>query len=184
MASDQPYKPAIDYKALESKLKSAKSQRGLYRQIANAPFEYEVDMAFLFLGFICFFITDKPGKFIKLAGASDTEHFKMSVQGYNFNPADYKLSLKEDSDNDITKAILTGRPQSNIDWGKLSRRESDPAQARLNQANSGIAFSEVFPLEAHRGALMFCFFQYQENIGSEQREFMERYTKLVDASLA
>jgi len=127
---------------------------------------------------------DEASQMVYLAAVSHTEQYNQSVRGYDFDETDYHLSLKSDQGNDIVKAILINKPQKTLDWGSLSRPAADRGQARLNQASGGIAYSMVYPLPGPaRGALLYCYFQYEENIGPGQQQFMERYTKLVSDSL-
>ena len=56
-------------------------------------------------------------------------------------------------------------------------------RARPNQANSGINYSSVYPLQGKvKGALLYNFFQY-DGISKQQHAFMRKYTKLVSGAL-
>lgn len=91
----------------------------------------------------------------------------------------------EHPENIIATAIRTGEPQDTIDWKFLFEPALTPEQARINQASAGIAYSAVYPLKFNGGAAMiFSYFQYASEIGNEQRNFMEMYSKLVSARLA
>ncbi len=180
MISAAPELPTIDYAKLEQSLKTAKDDHELFQRIVDAPFKQKSESGWLFLGLISLFLVDHTTKIVKLVAVSDTEHYNMSISGYNFSVSDYKLSLEKDQRNDIVKAINSNMPQATTDWESLSRLKADAEQARLNQANSGIAFSVTYPLNiTNGGALLFCFFQYPENIGDDQRSFMKKYSQLV-----
>jgi hypothetical protein len=172
----------VPYEQLQEALSAAKDRAELYQVIATAPFTHKVEMALLFLGFISFFILDDTKQTVRLVAVSDTEYYQMSVQGYNFDLASYVVPL-DDSKNSIAKAIKTGKPQSTTDWGVLGRTRAEDA-ARFNQANSGIAYTAVYPFSGKlRGALMYNYYQYQDAIGPQQHEFMKRYTIMVSSAL-
>ena len=85
----------------------------------------------------------------------------------------------------IAKAIHAGMYQDTTDWKFLFEPALTPAQAHINQANAGIAYSAVFPLKARDGgAMIFSYFQYIDSIGKNQIEFMQRYSALVDSRLS
>ncbi len=183
MAVTIPEEPKLPYADLQRQLEAARSDKKLYQAIVNAPFEYMVEVAHLFLGFMSLVIVDRKAGVVKTAAVSDTEHYRTAVSGINFTPAQYKVSLN-DHGNSIIQAISSGKPQGTTDWGTLSRPQTGPEPARLNQANSGIAYSIVYPLDSPSGgALMFCYYQYQADIGTLQHEFMVRYARLVSESL-
>jgi len=173
----------IPYDELANSLRIASSDAQLYQAIANAPFEYPAETAQLFLSFITFCLVDELRHELFLAGTSDTEGYRLSIQGYDFDPASYRIPL-DDPKSTLIKAISSGRPQTTKDWSSLSRPEASEETVRLNQATSGITYSEVYSLSGKvRGTLMYNFIQYQGSIGPEQREFMERYTALVTTEL-
>jgi len=170
----------MNFRELRRVLEESRSNKDVYQAIVDKPFSQTVAAAELFLGFMCVFIGNPKKKQVKLMSSSDNDFYHQSIQGYNFDSKNYHLSYLSDSDNDIVKAILTGKPQFSDDWKSYTRRTSDPEQARLNQANGGIAVNAVYPLDIENGgALLFCFFNYQDSLGSAQKQFMKKYSHLV-----
>jgi len=170
------------YKELGQALAAAKSKRELHRLIVEAPFVHNVAMALLFLGFITFFLVNDEEHNIAIAAVTDNDYYHMSVQGYAFDPSQYKLHL-DDASNSIAQAIRKGKPVSTGNWDSLRRPEVSDGVARLNQANSGINYSSVYPLQGKvKGALLYNFFQY-DGISKHQHAFMRKYTKLVSGAL-
>ncbi|HXR50215.1 MAG TPA: hypothetical protein VN778_04280 [Verrucomicrobiae bacterium] len=175
--------PTINYDELHRKLQSASSQFQLFHKVANLPFEYKLEMALLFLGLISLYVADPEEGVVKLAAVSDTEHYRISVQNYKFDPASFKVPLT-DHDNSIVKAIKQAKAQSTTDWATLSRANVHPKYSRDNQASSGIAHNTVYPLDVPGGgAMLFAYYQYQEDMGQPQEEFMGKYSALVSAVL-
>jgi hypothetical protein len=173
----------IDYSGLLTQITRANAGQA-YSVIANAPFKNTVDMGLLFLGFIVVYIVDDKTNEIQLKATSRTEEYKLAVEKFDFKPTSYHLSFDKDKHNTIVQAIATGKPQTTCDWVTLNRGETAPEVVRINQANSGIACSIIYPLKsAVKGALMYNYYQYQEQIGSPQQSFMEHYTKLVSTYL-
>ena len=141
-------------------------------------------MAFLFLGFICLYVVDEAKNEVQLVAASGTEEYARAVERYNFNLTKFHLSLADNPDNTIVKAIVRSKPQDTTDWVTLSRKGSSPETVRFNQANSGIAYTAIYPFSSpRRGAMMYNFYQYPDKIDDAQREFMQKYTALVAASI-
>jgi len=184
MSANLPGVPMLDYGQLARTLAAA-SPKSIYKVIVEAPFKDKVNMAFLFLGFICLYIVDEEEKQIQLKAASGTEEYRLAVEWYNFKPADFHLDFDTDKNNTIVKAIASGKPQETDDWVTVSRQHSSPEVVRLNQANSGIAYTAIQPFShAVRGALMYNFYQYPDKIDGEQRTFMRKYTDLVSSLLS
>jgi hypothetical protein len=181
--ADTTERPGLDYELLAARL-SAAAKKDYYQMVVEAPFENTLEMALLFVGFICLYIVDEQKQEIQLKGASGTPEYALAVQNYNFNPAKFHLSFDTDQDNTIVQAIASGQPSGTSDWVSLSRKHKSAEAVRFNQANSGIAYTAVYPFRGlQRGALMYNFYQYAEDMTDEQREFMERYTKLVSADI-
>lgn len=175
--------PAIDYRLLTNLLDAANS-KDLYQVIVSAPFKNNVDMVFLFLGFICLYIVDEETNKIQLVAASGTEEYRLSVENMDFKLEDYTLYFDKNKANPIVKSIARGKPQSTTDWATLNRGKTSVEEVRLNQANSGIAYTAIYPFAGSvKGALMYNYYQYADGIGSQQEDFMERYTELVSRSL-
>jgi hypothetical protein len=173
----------IDYDSLLAQITHAKAGQ-VYSVIVNAPFKNTVDMGLLFLGFIVIYIVDSQTNEIQLKASSSTEEYELAVEKFDFEPKSYHLNFDKDKHNTIVQAIATGKPQSTGDWVTLNRGETPPHVVRINQANSGIACSIIYPFDSViKGALMYNYYQYQEQIGSPQQAFMERYTELVSTYL-
>ena len=176
--------PQIDYEAIQQLLQTANNKQDLYQKIVNAPFEYTVPTAFLFLGIIVLlFVNPETGNIDRVA-LSETELAKNTTD-VSFVPFDeIKIPIDHD-ENIIAKAIRTGKYQDTIDWKFLFEPALTPEQARLNQASGGIAYSAVYPLTGVKegGAMIFSYFQYLQNIGDPQHDFMSRYSQLVSDSL-
>ena len=184
MSADTSNAPTIDYKALAAALASA-PEGNKYKMIVDAPFENKVGMAFLFLGFICLYIVDEHKREIQLMTASGTEEYSRAVEQYNFKPANFHLDFVADKDNTIVQAIVTGEPRDTDDWVTVSRQNKSPEAVRLNQANSGIAYTAIYPFSSPlKGGLMYNFYQYPDKIDSTQRDFMKKYTSLVSTYLS
>jgi hypothetical protein len=173
----------IPYQQLEAMLSEAKSPAELYLAVADGPFAFKLEMALLFLGFICFYTVDEAAQVIKPGAVSDTEHYHQSIEGYDFKLEDYKIAL-DDAKNIVALAVRDKTEVCTEDWGLLSRPEAREEVARLNQANSGIAYSLVQPLTGKvRGAMMYNYYTYKENISEQQQEFMDRYTAMASAAI-
>jgi len=173
----------VPYALVEQLFDSADDQKTLYKHVVNAPFEYPVATAFLFLGFISFFLVDEAKSLIRLVGVSDTEYYRLSVADYPFRPSAFTVRL-DNPDNAIATAVREDKIVPLHDWGKLRRPRARDEAVRLNQASAGIGYSVLYPLPGSvRGALLYNYFQYQDAIGDDQRNFMEAYTNLVADAL-
>ncbi len=176
--------PPIDYKQLAKQLDKA-ARKDAYSAIVNVPFEDELDMAYLFLGFICIYIVDQKSKRVCLKASSDTEQYRLAIERFKFDPAEYCLDFDKNKDNPIVQAIAANETKITTDWSTLNRGQTATRIVRLNQANSGIACSIIRPFDSKvRGALMFNYYQYSDQIGGPQETFMDRYTELVSNYLA
>jgi hypothetical protein len=164
-------------------LKARKNGKILYRAVVNVPFDYKLEMAWLFLGFIVFYLVNETKQNIYVAAASDNEYYHHSVDNYAFKLKDYILSL-DNTENSIVQAIIMSKPVGTTNWDNLRRPRVDPGIARSNQASGGIGYSEVFPLTGKaRGGLMYSYFQEYDAIGKQQKAFMQTYTQLVSRLL-
>ncbi|HWB39031.1 MAG TPA: hypothetical protein VG604_02200 [Candidatus Saccharimonadales bacterium] len=174
----------INFSQLTKALQATHSKKSLPKAIVNEPFHQPLAAAYLFLGFIVLYIVAEDGDTVQLSGVSDTEYYEMSVSGYKFSPSQFKLSLAKDTDNTIVEAISTGQPQETTDWRTLRRSWADPVKTNLNQANSGISRTIIYPLDIpHGGALMFCYYQYDNLLSEGQRDFMKRYCQITSEVL-
>lgn len=175
---------SIDYESL-TKLLSSAPKDDIYKVIVNAPFTNKSDMALLFMGFICLYVVDEGKSQIQLMAASGTDEYRLAVERYNFKPSQFHLRFDEDKNNTIVQAIVRGRLQDTTDWVTVSRKNKSPEIVRINQANSGIAYTAIYPFSSSvRGALMYNFYQYHDKIDEKQRTFMKKYTHLVSSYLA
>lgn len=174
----------IDFYQLAMGLKSAPRQQ-IYEAAVNLPFDQKVGVVMLFLGFISLYVYDPEAGTIRLVANTPTEQYQLAVENYNFRPESYVLKIKEDASNTIVQAVVRRAPMSTADWGTLSRFNVPPRIAQLNQANSGIAYSAVYPLTGSKfqGAVMYNFYQVPEQIGDRQKDFMERYSDMILARL-
>lgn len=173
----------MDYDKLTTMLAESTDDQALYKAIVNAPFTFRVETAHLFLGIVVLLMVNKKTGLIDRVALSNTELAKNTteVSMVPFNeikiPADHH-------ENIIARAIQTGEPQDTIDWKFLFVPALTPEHARLNQASGGIAYSAVYPLKArYGGAMIFSYFQYLDNIGDLQHEFMKRYSQIVESRL-
>lgn len=175
----------MDFKHIRSTLEGAKSQSELYHGVVNAPFFYKVETAFLFLGIIVLLIVDKETGLIDRVALSNTELAEntttVSVKPFH----DIKIPL-DNEDNIISKAIRTQEPQNTTDWETMFTPALTGEEARLNQASGGIAYSVVYPLKTVKngGAMIFSYYQYPQEIGKQQQEFMENYSSLASEVLS
>lgn len=178
-----PAAAPIDFDTLTDKLRlsldAAQTPDALAEAVANAPFEFAVEMAFIFLGFISFFLVDEERQEISLPGVSDNEFYHDSIKGYSFDPALFRVKL-DDPRNAIARSIRENKEIRTEDWEEIRRPEAKDGVARINQASAGIGYSVIRPLTgAVRGAIMFNYYQYQDDNSAEADDFMEHYTQLV-----
>ena len=183
MSSKHHDEPNFDYDALKASLHSAQDDDHLFGAIVNSPFTNPVPSAFIFLGIVVLLQVDKRAQTINRVALSETYLARMTtdVSAVPFNeikiPCDYY-------ENIIAHAIAAGEPSDTTDWKFLFEPAMTPQEARINQANAGIAYSAVYPLQSrYGGALIFSYFQYQTDIGMKQVDFMSRYAQLVDEVL-
>jgi hypothetical protein len=174
----------LDYKLIEKELAGAKDRPALYRTIVDTPFSFKVDMARLHLGIIVLLLADKKTGMIDRVALSNTELAKgttdISVKKFE----DIKIPVS-DPDNYIAKAIRTKESQFTTDWQYLFVPALTPEEARFNQAGGGIACSSVCPLSnGIDGAIIYSYFQYPEQLGAAQQEFMQTYTALASRQLS
>jgi hypothetical protein len=172
----------FDYKALEQTLLKAPSEK-LYATIVNAPFDFPVQTALLFLGIAVLLLVDPDAGTINRVALSDTELAKNTTDVTMVPFEKIKIPLNDD-ENIIAKTIKSGVTHDTTDWRYLFTPILTPEDARLNQASGGIAYSAVYPLKVKQGgAMIFSYFQYAHDIGEQQHQFMERYASLVSERL-
>lgn len=176
--------PSINYDDLKQKLQGAKNDEELFQLIVNAPFEYKLETAFLFLGIIVLLMVNKKTGNIDRVALSNTELAKNTTNVSYVPFSEIKIPA-DHTENIIARAIQTGEPQDTIDWKFLFTPALTSQQARINQASGGIAYSAVYPLKARDGgAMIFSFFQYPDNISQPQHDFMQKYSALVSSALS
>lgn len=175
---------AIDYKELDKILAKASGDKELFHSIVNAPFEQcKVQTTFLFLGIMVLLLVDKKTGMIERIALSDTDFAKRTTEVSVVPFKKIKIHMNE-PENIIATAIRTSKVESTTDWKFLFTPSLTAEQARINQANAGIAYSAVHPLSARDGgALIFSYYQYQDMIGDLQHDFMKKYSDFVDRRL-
>ncbi|MDB5163450.1 MAG: hypothetical protein JWS12_67 [Candidatus Saccharibacteria bacterium] len=169
--------------ALGELLKAATGEKKFFRAIVNAPFENKLASANLSLGIVVFLLVNKHDQTIDRIALSDTEPAQNAVTISEKRFEEIKIPLQHKS-NSITEAIASGKPQITADWKYLFIPEMSPQAARFNQANAGIGYSVVYPLQARNGgALIFSYYQEPTKITAKHWEFMKNYSQLVSSLL-
>lgn len=175
----------IDISRLAKALSDASSDEALFAQIVNAPFEtHKVETTLLFLGIVVLLLVNKETGQIDRVALSQTEMALRTteVSAKPFN--EIKIDIDE-PENIIASAIRTGEMHDTTDWNFLFKPALSAQEARINQANAGIAYSAVHPFTARDGgALIFSYFQYKDMVGEQQHNFMEAYTRVVNDALS
>jgi len=175
---------AINCAKLKKDLDSVKDESRLFDAIVSTPFQYKVETSLLFLGIIVLLQINKEKGTIDRIALSNTElaDYTRDISVKRFE--DIKIPLNHPH-NIIAQAVKTGAPQSTTDWKDLFVPELTAKEARLNQAGGAIAFSAVYPLKARNGgALIYSYYQYPAEIGKAQRDFMKKYSAMVDQRLS
>lgn len=165
-------------------LNTAKSDRQLFKAIVNGPFNDRPKATMLGLGIVVLLLVEPQSRLIERIALSDTELARgtVAISVKPFKSIKIPLLYKG---NLIAEAIRSGRYQQTSDWQYLFTPALNPEEARLNQAGGGIACSFVYPLIGARsgGAMIFSYFVSLDRIGQAQRNFMERYSRMVSRSL-
>ena len=175
---------AIDYADLRGVLAGAKSNPDLFKQIVNAPFAHHVALASMFLGIIVLLLVDKESGTINRVAITDNQHAERTQRRSVKKFAEIKIPLNH-SENAIAIALSTGNVQIVTDWYYLFVPELTVAEAHFNQADGGVGCSYVYPLkDVHDGAaLIYSYYNYPQNLGPPQHEFMDKYAQLVESRL-
>lgn len=170
----------MDFAAIETKLKSATSERELHTAIVNSPFDVPQQAALLFLGIVVLLLVDEQAGTVDRIALSDTSHAH-ATKAVSAKPFEAIRIPLDEPENLIAQVVRNQQPAGTADWAKLFTPELTAAQARINQANGGIGYSMVYPINGStkRGALIFSYFDYPENISTPQHEFMDHYASLV-----
>jgi hypothetical protein len=165
---------------LKDKLTHCSTREQLFKAIVDAPFDFPIEAAKLYLGIVVLLQANTKTQMIDRVALSNTELAKgttdISVKKFE----DIKIPL-DHRENIIALAINKNEPQETADWQYLFTPALTPEEARLNQAAGAVAYSAVYPLTGGRtnGALIFSYYQYPENIGRQQHEFMQAYAGIV-----
>lgn len=170
--------------SLQNILRSAKSDKQIFQAVVDAPFINKRIATIFGLGFITFLLNNKETGFIERVKKTENELGKLgseiSVKPFKSIkvPINYRGNI-------IAEAVRSGRYQQTSDWAYILAPDLSPVESRLNQANSGISCSFVYPFDARGGgALIFHYFITVDKITSEHRNFMHRYAKLVGQALS
>lgn len=175
--------PTMSRDKLKAAISAPQSDPELFRAIVNAPFAQPAEAAFLFLGIVVLLFVDKKTGMIDRVALSNTELAKNTTDVSLVPFSEIKIPANY-SENIISQTIATGKPHDTTDWKFLFDPAMTAEQARLNQASGGIAYSAVYPLKVRDGgAMIFSYFQYMHNIGAAQHDFMQTYSRLVEARL-
>jgi hypothetical protein len=173
----------MDLDRLHGALAAAET-KNVYATIVNAPFEQRVAAAFLFLGIMVYLRVNPRTNTIDRIALSNTELAKRTTDVSVVPFEEIKIPLGQ-ADNIIAQAIERQHPKDTTDWKFLFDPALTAEQARINQANAGIAYSAVYPLATgDGGALIFSYFQYDQGLGQAQRDFMAAYAAMVDERLS
>ncbi|HSX46272.1 MAG TPA: hypothetical protein VLG27_04730 [Candidatus Saccharimonadia bacterium] len=175
--------PAVDYEQLQKLLATAKNDKELFQRIVDTPFEQRLQTAFMFLGIIVLLLVNKKSGTIDRIALSNTD-FAKNTTLVSVVPFEKIKIPVETRGNIIALAIKSGEQQDTTDWRFLFNPVLTAQQARINQASAGIAYSAVYPLKARDGgAMIFSYYQYEQGIGRDQMQFMNRYSKMVERHL-
>lgn len=174
---------AIDYEVLKKQLAITNTDAELFNAIVNVPFDYKVETAFFFLGIIVLLQVNKKDGTIERKALSNTELAKNTTEVSVVPFSEIKIPV-DYTKNIIADAIASNEPRDTIDWRFLFEPALTAEEARINQASAGVAYSAVYPLKARDGgALIFSYYQYKSEIGQSQKDFMQKYSTLVDKQL-
>jgi len=166
------------YRDLEQGLRAAKKDnQNLSQAIVELPFEHAKEMAFIFMGFICYFSLDRSAGHLKLEAATHNDYLNQAMASYDSDGTGFIFPLTA-TDNSIVQAVLKKEIISLTDWDNMRRPGVEEGVARLNQATSGIAYSLCAPV-GDFGVLGFNLYQPKEALPAESEEFVRRYSELV-----
>ncbi len=159
----------------------AKGTAALFDVFVNAPFEDTATATLLGLGIIVFLRINNQTKTLDHITLSSTEQADGAAEMSPKPLEDIQIPIN-DANNLIAKAIKTGHFQITSDWQHLFTPDLTPTQAHFNQAGAGIGCSVVYPLNG-RGALIFSYYIYPDQITKEHHRFMNEYAALVSKAL-
>lgn len=152
--------------------------------IVNAPFQFQVETALMFLGIIALLLVDQRTKMIYWAALTNNDLAEAAKKLSAKKIQEIKIPTKSRK-NLTAQAIRNGKPAMTADWKDLFIPALTPAQSRINQANAGIASSAVYPLSGLNtgGAIIFSFYQYLDKISPKTKKFMDFYSQQVITEL-
>lgn len=173
------------YNILEHLLSSTTSDKELFEMIVNAPFHNKLHTTNFDLGVVVLLLVDKRSKTIDRVAFSDTEPARWAIKMTPVAFTEIKIPL-DNKVNILPVAIKTNKPQKITDWKFLFTPVLSAESARFNQAGAGIACSYIYPMVNARdgGALIFSFYQPDENIQLKHQKFMEKYSKIASKALS
>ncbi len=176
-------RPKLDLIKIKQTLAQATDSDDLYQKIVNAPFDQTIATAHMFLGIIVLLLVNKKTGQIDRVALSKTEQAQNTLEVSVVPFERIKIPLGKKG-NIIAEAIEAGLPQDTTDWKYLFHPALSAKAARINQASGGIAYSTVYPFKAKDGgALIFSYYLYEKGVGNEQRDFMRRYTHIVNNAI-
>lgn len=151
-----------------------------YEDIVNAPFKNKLYTTNIDLGIIVLTLLESKGKTVDRIAVSDTEPARWAVRMTPVPFEEIKIPI-DTPENIISRAVRTNRPQKTSDWKQLFIPVLSSEAARFTQAGAGIACSYVYPLTSvnQKGALIYSFYQPPDQISSDHKSFMRKYTQLV-----
>jgi hypothetical protein len=166
-APDETY-----YRRLHELLSKPRTAHALFEMVVLAPFHQKIVSAYLGLGVVILLLVDEPHDTINSVAVSKTDAAKDTA---------VHLPLGHHR-NAIVKAVVERAPQQITDWSLAFAPELTTQEARMNQAETGTECSVIFPIIRNnrvRGALLFGYLEPPEQIGTNQYDFMTRYSQLV-----
>lgn len=170
--------------AVKKSLRFAKSEPDLLDLIVNTPFKYKLEVTQLSLGIISMFLLDKANGSIDRAALSNSVLAEVAWQRSYNKLRNLKIPTDNNKDNVIVQTIMTAKPHSTTDWSNLYTPSINEEEARFLQADSGIGFSAVYPLiKKGCGAIIYSYYQYQEDLDDDQYNFMNEYSEIVSEAL-
>ena len=111
----------FDFDAMRAQIEQATTASEKAKMIVNAPFDYIVAVAFLFLEIVMLLEVSEDGKSINRCALSTTELAKNTV-AVSFVPFDEIKIPVDHLENIISSAIRTGKPQDTTTGSFFSNR--------------------------------------------------------------
>lgn len=172
--------PDFDFKDLAKRLNKSSNQQELFDAIVNAPFEYEMACADIRLGIMTLLMVNPRSQTLDRIALTKNQlaEYTKRVSVKRFEDIKIPLSNKQ---NLTLQAIASGEPKQTSDWKDIFVPELSPDEARMNQASGGLATTFVYPLMGvgDGAAIHYSYYQYPENVGQAQHQFMEQYSNIA-----